>query len=65
LSVQEHLDLTTPWGKLMLTVLGMLAEIYILHSEMGFGTLLRSGQGPYQLKKKTAAIRSRSSLRAG
>jgi site-specific DNA recombinase len=28
-SVQEHLDLTTPWGKLMLTVLGMLAEIYI------------------------------------
>jgi DNA invertase Pin-like site-specific DNA recombinase len=28
-SVQEKLDLTTPWGKLMLTVLGMLAEIYI------------------------------------
>ncbi len=28
-SVQERLDLTTPWGKLMLTVLGMLAEIYI------------------------------------
>ena len=23
-SVQEHLDLTTPWGKLMLTVLGNL-----------------------------------------
>ncbi len=28
-SVQEKLDFTTPWGKLMLTVLGMLAEIYI------------------------------------
>lgn len=28
-SVQEHLDFTSPWGKLMLTVLGMLAEIYI------------------------------------
>jgi hypothetical protein len=27
--VQEHLDFTSPWGKLMLTVLGMLAEIYI------------------------------------
>lgn len=28
-SVREKLDFTTPWGKLMLTVLGMLAEIYI------------------------------------
>ena len=28
-SVQEHLDFTTPWGKLMLTVLGTLVEIYI------------------------------------
>ncbi|MCP4288284.1 MAG: recombinase family protein, partial [Gammaproteobacteria bacterium] len=28
-SVQEKLDFTTPWGKLMLTVLGILAEIYI------------------------------------
>ena len=28
-SVQERLDFTTPWGKLTLTVLGMLAEIYI------------------------------------
>ena len=28
-SVQEKLDFTTPWVKLMLTVLGMLAEIYI------------------------------------
>jgi DNA invertase Pin-like site-specific DNA recombinase len=28
-SVQEKLDFTTPWGKLMLTVLGMLAEIYL------------------------------------
>ena len=27
-SVQERLDFTTPWGKLTLTVLGMLAEIY-------------------------------------
>ena len=26
-SVQEQLDFTTPWGKLMLTVLGTLAEI--------------------------------------
>ena len=28
-SVQEKLDFTTPWGKLMLTVLGKLAEIYL------------------------------------
>jgi len=28
-SVQEKLDFVTPWGKLMLTVLGMLAEIYL------------------------------------
>jgi site-specific DNA recombinase len=28
-SVQEQLDFTTPWGKLMLTVLGTLAEIYL------------------------------------
>ena len=27
-SVQERLDFTTPWGKITLTVLGMLAEIY-------------------------------------
>ncbi|HPH95530.1 MAG TPA: recombinase family protein [Anaerolineaceae bacterium] len=28
-SVQERLDFTSPWGKLTLTMLGMLAEIYI------------------------------------
>ena len=28
-SVRENLDFSTPWGKLALTVLGMLAEIYI------------------------------------
>jgi len=28
-SVQERLDFTSPWGKLMLTVLGILAEIYL------------------------------------
>jgi len=28
-SVQERIDFTTPWGKLTLTMLGMLAEIYL------------------------------------
>jgi site-specific DNA recombinase len=28
-SVMERLDFTSPWGKLMLTVLGVLAEIYL------------------------------------
>ncbi|MBN1887651.1 MAG: recombinase family protein [Thermoflexales bacterium] len=46
-SVQEHLDLTTPWGKLMLTVLGMLAEIYIdnLRQETRKGKLQRARKG--------------------
>ncbi|MBN1887062.1 MAG: recombinase family protein [Thermoflexales bacterium] len=46
-SVQEHLDLTTPWGKLMLTVLGMLAEIYIdnLRQETRKGKIQRARKG--------------------
>src|SRR5512136_674600 len=46
-SVQEHLDLTTPWGKLMLTVLGMLAEIYIdnLRQETRKGKVQRAHKG--------------------
>lgn len=47
-SVQEQLDFTTPWGKLMLTVLGTLAEIYLdnLRQETRKGKLqqLRQGQ---------------------
>ncbi len=46
-SVQEKLDFTTPWGKLMLTVLGMLAEIYIdnlrQETKKGYRQRARSG----------------------
>ena len=34
-SVQEKLDFTTHWGKLTLTVLGILAEVYIDLAEAG------------------------------
>lgn len=46
-SVQERLDLTTPWGKLMLTVLGMLAEIYVsnLRQETKKGNRQRAKNG--------------------
>ncbi len=46
-SVQEKLDLSTPWGKLTLTVLGMLAEIYIdnLRYETRKGKLARARKG--------------------
>ena len=46
-SVQEQLDFTTPWGKLMLTVLGTLAEIYLdnLRQETRKGKLQRARQG--------------------
>ena len=46
-SVQEKLDFTTPWGKLMLTVLGMLAEIYIdnLRQETKKGHRQRARKG--------------------
>lgn len=46
-SVHEKLDFTTPWGKLMLTVLGMLAEIYIdnLRRETTKGKLQRAREG--------------------
>ncbi len=46
-SVQEHLDFTTPWGKLMLTVLGTLAEIYIdnLKQETRKGKQQRAREG--------------------
>ncbi len=43
-SMQEKLDFTTPWGKLMLTVLGVLAEIYLdnLRQETRKGKLQRT-----------------------
>ena len=46
-SVQEKLDFTTPWGKLMLTVLGTLAEIYIenLRQETRKGKRQRAREG--------------------
>ncbi len=46
-SVQEKLDFTSPWGKLMLTVLGMLAEIYIdnLRQETKKGQQQRARKG--------------------
>ena len=46
-SVQERMDFTTPWGKLMLSVLGTLAEIYIdnLRQEVRKGKLQRARQG--------------------
>ena len=46
-SVQERLDFTSPWGKLMLTVLGILAEIYLdnLRQETLKGKLQRARKG--------------------
>ncbi len=46
-SVSENIDLSTPWGKLTLTVLGMLAEIYIdnLRQETRKGLLQRARKG--------------------
>ncbi len=46
-SVQEKIDLSTPWGKLTLTVLGMLAEIYIdnLRYETRKGKIARARKG--------------------
>lgn len=46
-SVRENIDLSTPWGKLTLTVLGMLAEIYIdnLRQETRKGLLQRARKG--------------------
>ena len=46
-SVKEKLDFTSPWGKLMLTVLGMLAEIYLdnLRQETIKGKLQRARSG--------------------
>jgi DNA invertase Pin-like site-specific DNA recombinase len=46
-SVQERIDFTTPWGKLTLTMLGMLAEIYVdnLRQETQKGKLQRARDG--------------------
>jgi len=46
-SFRENLDFTTPWGKLALTVLGMLAEIYIdnLREETSKGKRARARKG--------------------
>ena len=48
-SVRENLDFATPWGKLTLTVLGMLAEIYIdnLSQETSKGKLARAREGQW------------------
>jgi site-specific DNA recombinase len=48
-SVRENLDFSTPWGKLALTVLGMLAEIYIdnLREETRKGKRARARKGLY------------------
>ena len=48
-SVRENLDFSTSWGKLILTVLGMLAEIYIdnLSAETRKGKLQRAREGLY------------------
>lgn len=48
-SVQEQMDFTSPWGKLTLTMLGMLAEIYIdnLRQETEKGKLQRARDGYY------------------
>jgi site-specific DNA recombinase len=47
ISVRENIDLSTPWGKLTLTMLGMLAEIYIdnLRQETRKGLLQRAREG--------------------
>ena len=46
-SVMERLDFTSPWGKLMLTVLGILAEIYLdnLRQETIKGKRQRAREG--------------------
>ena len=46
-SVQERLDFSSPWGKLMLTVLGILAEIYLdnLRQETIKGKKQRAREG--------------------
>ena len=46
-SVMERLDFTSPWGKLMLTVLGVLAEIYLdnLRQETIKGKRQRAREG--------------------
>ena len=46
-SVQERIDFTSPWGKLMLSVLGTLAEIYLdnLRQEVRKGKKQRARQG--------------------
>jgi len=46
-SIQEKLDFTTPWGKLMLTMLGMLAEVYLdnLRQEVKKGQKQRARKG--------------------
>lgn len=48
-SVRENIDLSTPWGKITLTVLGMLAEIYIdnLREETRKGRVQRARKGLY------------------
>lgn len=46
-SITENLDFSTPWGKLVLAVLGALAEIYIdkLREETKKGKLARARKG--------------------
>ena len=48
--VQEQMDFTSPWGKLTLTMLGMLAEIYIanLRQETQKGKVQRAKDGCFK-----------------
>lgn len=48
-SISEHLDFTTTWGKLTLSILGTLAEIYVdgLSELTSRGKLQRAKQGFY------------------
>ncbi len=48
-SVKENLDFTTPWGKIALTILGILAEVYIdnLRQETRKGLRARARSGKW------------------
>lgn len=48
-SVKENLDFSSPWGKIALTILGILAEVYIdnLRQETRKGRLARARNGKW------------------
>ena len=57
-SVQEQIDFTMPWRKLTLTMLGMLAEIYIdnLRQETQSGKLQRARDGLCERQHSTGLL---------